>query len=152
MNPHKDDKPELTEEEYCELKKLISDGKRNFSNEVLSSAEYLHPLNFKKSSLPVTYVATANYLFRCSTCSETGFPFQWYKLILDTVGGTASYQPRSRVSDLEKGYNGKNLAKIAENDKTDYPDSSINLIEGEEGYICGHCRDSCFDEKGKPLS
>lgn len=145
MNPHIDNKPRLTKEEYNELERLISNGKNNFSKEVLSSAQFLHPLNLKLSYIPETHVATAPYLFRCSFCTEIDFPIQWYQIILDSVGGTASYQPRSRVSDLEKGYNGKNLAKIEKNDKTDYQNSSLNLLESE-GYICDHCRNSMSDD------
>jgi hypothetical protein len=144
MNPHIDNKPPLTEEEFDELKKLVSNGQQNFSKEVLSSAEYLHPLNLKLSYTPVCHIATAEYLFRCSFCTDINFPIHWYKIILDTVGGDASYQPRSRVSDLEKGYNGENLAKINEGDKTDYQDSSINFKKSI-GYICDHCRDCMSD-------
>jgi len=145
MNLHISDKPNLAEGEFSELRELISNGKRNFSIEVLATAEYLHPLNLKRSSIPTTHIATAEFLFKCHTCSEMNFPIQWYKIILDTVGGTASYQPRSRVSDLEKGHDGRNLSKIKENDKTDYQDSSLNLLESK-GYICDHCRDSIFGE------
>jgi len=140
MNPHIDDRLPLTNEEFDKLKGLISKGQRNFSDEILSSAEYLHPLNLKMSHSPVTHVATAKYLFKCGFCSDINFPIQWYQIILNTVGGDASYQPRSRVSDLERGNNGKNLAKISEDDKTDYQSSSLNFKKSA-GYICDHCRD-----------
>lgn len=144
MNPHIDDKLPLAPGEFSELRELISNGTRNFSSEVLATAEFLHPLNLKRSSIPTTHIATAKFLFKCHTCSEIGFPIQWYQIILTSVGGTALYQPRSRVSDLEKGYNGENLAKIKDDDKMDYQESSINFIKSV-GYVCDHCRESIFE-------
>jgi len=138
-------KTPLTSEEFDELRNLISNGKRNFSKEILSSAEFLHPLNLKRSTIPTSYVATANYLFRCHDCTETEMSIQWYQIILDTVGGTALDQLRSRGSVLERGFTGKNLAKISEGDETDYQQSSLNLLEGE-GYICDHCRVSIYED------
>ena len=145
MNPHVDNKPILEIEEFDELEKMISEGKRNFSNEVLSSAEYLHPLNTKKSCIPTTYVATAPFLFRCHDCTETEMSVQWYQIILNTVGGTAIDQKHSRVLDLELGFTGDNLAKIKEGDNTDYQQSSLNLLKGK-GYICDHCKVSIYEE------
>ena len=145
MNPHIDDKPNLAEGDFSKLRELIFNGKRNFSSEVLATAEYLHPANLKRSSIPTTHVATAEFLFKCHTCSEIGFQIQWYQIILDTVGGSAAYQPRSLESDLERGHDGRNLAKIKEGDKTDYQTSSLNLLESK-GYICDHCRDSIFED------
>ncbi len=69
-----------------------------------------------------------------------GLPFQWYKIILDEVGGSPMFHRRSGVSDLEKGFTGENLSKVLDGDETEYFDSSINLLEGK-GYICDHCRD-----------
>jgi hypothetical protein len=145
MNLNIEDKAPLTSEEFSDLRKLIVKGGLNFSDEILANAEFLHPLNLKKVSTPVTHIATAEFLFKCHPCSQIGFPIQWYQIILDTAGGTAAYQPRSFVSDLEKGFKGDNLAKIQENDKFDYQDSSLNLLESE-GYMCDHCRDSIFEE------
>lgn len=151
MNPHIDDKTPLTKDEYKELENLVSKGEGNFSKETLKSAVYLHPANpHPPSASNIIYSASAKYLFRCNICTEIGMPIQWYKIILDTVGGTPLFHERSNTSDLQKGYNGINLAKISDNDKTDYQESSINLLEGK-GYICDHCRDSCFDEEGKSL-
>ncbi len=145
MNPNRGEKPNLVDGEFDELRELISNGKRNFSNEVLETAEYLHPLNLKKSYVPSAHIATAQFLFRCHPCTEIGMPIQWYQIILDTVGGTGLDQRRSHVSDLEKGFTGDNLAKIKEEDKTNYQDSSLNLLESK-GYICNHCKDSIFEE------
>jgi hypothetical protein len=148
MNPHIDDKPNLTKEEYNELEKLISNGKRNFSNETLFSAEYLHPLNAKMSHIPTTHTACAPYLFRCQICSDMNLSIQWYQIILASVGGTIMYQPHSKISNLQRGFNGQNLAKIKKDDKTDYQNSSLNLFEegGKiKGYMCDHCRDSIND-------
>lgn len=131
----------LREGEFNELRNLISEGKRNFSKEVLKSAVYLHPANLNPpANANITYSATADYIFRCDYCAEMGLPFQWYKIILDEVGGSPMFHQRSRVSDLEKGFTGENLAKIPDGDKTEYFNSSINLLEGK-GYICDHCRD-----------
>lgn len=144
MDPQIKDKPSLLEGNFDELRKLISNGKRNFSNETLENATFLHPLNLKSSTIPSTHIATAKFLFKCHPCSEMGFPIQWYQIILDSVGGTMAYQPRSKVSDLERGYTRENIAKIDEKDKTDYQTSSLNFIESV-GYVCDHCKDSIFE-------
>ncbi len=148
MNPNICYKPPLTKKEYGKLAELVSNGRKNFSKEVLSSAEFQHPLNLNMSHTPTTHVATAPFLFRCSICTDIGFSIQWYQIILSSIGGNAAYQPSSNISNLEKGYNGKNLAKIKENDKTDYQDSSLNFLEEDgkiRGYMCDHCKDSIFD-------
>ncbi len=143
MNQLTQNRIPLTPKEFDELIRLFS--YKHFSDEQYRSAREAHPLD-PRHHTGVSYVATANFLFRCETCTDIGMIDQWYKLVIDTIGGSHFSQSGTNKEDLIKGYNGSNLLKILKNDKTDYQSSGLNYVKkkGYEGYVCDHCRDTIF--------
>jgi len=96
-------------------------------------------------SFGTIYSATADYLFKCSICEDLDMHDQWYRLILDTLGGISLLQVKTTESDLINGYRGDNILRLIPGDKTDYQSSGINHVPGY-GYICDHCMMSVFED------
>ncbi len=150
MNERFNDKKPISFKEFKELRELVDKGKSNFPRSSLDSAEFLHPLNENKKGLPEAHIATAGYLFKCKSCYEIGMQDSWYEIILDTVGGTALDKIKSFSQDLGKGWEEDNIFKIKKEDNNSYFASSINFINNY-GFVCDHCRDSCFDKNGNEI-
>ena len=138
------DKTPVSHEEFKELESIIAAGKSNFSKEQLQDAYFKHPLDLSTKSAK-SYFASANYVFRCSCCTDIGFSAQWYKIIVDTIGGSILDQQKSSVSALQRGFDGNNIAKILPEDNAEYFYSTLNHAPGE-GFVCDHCRVSCYDD------
>jgi hypothetical protein len=131
----------LTQEEFDELLQLFS--YEHFSKQELESARAVHPLD-PRPNTGAAYAASVGYLFKCKTCTDIGMDVQWYRLVLDTIGGSPLFHQRTSEEDLRNGFDDTNLAKIT--DDADYYSSGLNYIEGT-GYVCDHCRESIFVEK-----
>jgi len=125
----------LTNEEFDELIQRLNEP---FSKEQCASARAAHPLN-PNPNTGTMYSATAGYIFRCAMCTEIGFAHQWYRIILDTIGGSSFFHRKTSEEDLRNGFDNTNLSKA--DDAADYYSSSINYIKGR-GYVCDHCHDS----------
>lgn len=146
----------LNAPDFDELSDLFHNPNRWFSPEILKEATEDHLLkkdkycNFAVHNNSI-HSKIIDYIFRCEICAEIGMQDQWYRVILDEIGGTPFLHRRTRGEDVfSGGYTGSNLLKILPGDKTDYQHSSINRVPGF-AYVCDHCRDSCFDEKGNML-
>ena len=132
----------LTDEEFDELIRILNSD--HFSKEEYASAREVHPLN-PNPDTGAMYTASADFLFQCKTCAEIGLAYQWYRITIDSIGGLPFLHRKTDEEDLRNGHDGLNLSKIAEDDDTEYYDSSINYVEGV-GYVCDHCKDSIFEE------
>lgn len=134
----------ITHEEWNELIALFSSSRNHFTKEQNASARWVHPLDLLP--LPgVSYEALADFLFRCETCALIGGDIQWYKIILDTIGGYPCFRSSTDKDDLRRGSDDLNLSKILKDDETYYQSSGLNYIE-DVGYVCDHCRDSVFQD------
>jgi hypothetical protein len=132
----------VSSQEFRELSDILRNGKGNFSRKQHADAFYLHPLN-ERASAGTSYSALAPFVFRCSCCTDINFSIQWYKIIVDTLGGTYMDQKKSFLNDLQNGFNGSNLSKLLPDDTSDYQSSSLHFIKGE-GYVCDHCMGSVY--------
>jgi hypothetical protein len=138
------DRKPINSEEWNELMALFFDRRNFFSKEILLAAQDIHPLNFNPPP-NISYSAMADFLFRCETCTIINHPTQWYKIILDTIGGSPYFRQHTDEDELRIGNNDSNLSKILKDDKTDYQTSGLNFIEGT-GYVCDHCKETVFEE------
>jgi hypothetical protein len=142
-------RPALTADELSELKDLFFNKNTWFSKEVLENAVHDNPLkkdqrgNFVLQNHTIN-VKLADFIFHCQTCTDTGMRTQWYQIILGSLGGNFYFHSGTNQQNLWLGYNGSNLAKIQKGDTFNYQWSGLNFIK-EEGYVCDHCRESCFD-------
>ena len=115
-----------------------------FTPEQVMEARFRHPLDFSNKFSP-RIEKDADYLFRCSICSDIGMYNQWYRMILDTIGGNLLTAERTSYIDISQGYRGNNLLKLLPCDDADYQTSSLNHVEGL-GYVCDHCLESVVME------
>jgi len=130
---------EMTQEDYAELMSLFGQTGRRFTKEHQEVVK--HPLN-PKDKQGLSFVLAANFVFKCNTCEETGLQ-PWYKLIIQTIGGSPMHRSFTSFDDLRKGYGGSNLLRIIEDAELpdNVMDSGLNYLK-KEGYVCDHCMDS----------
>jgi hypothetical protein len=121
-----------------------------FSRATLEKAEEDHPLNPRSIGNNIIYSKVLDYAFLCNVCKDMPLSNPWYKIIAGEIGGTPYLRRGSSLEVLLSGFDGSNLIKIDKNEKREYFDSCVNFIKGE-GYVCDHCRESCFDKEGNLL-
>jgi hypothetical protein len=140
----------LTNEEIEEISHIFRNPQSWFTREIKYEAEEDHPLKLYGNCNHTIYSHVLNYAFLCNICKDEPLWNPWYRIIAGEIGGSRFLHQGTRVKDLFIGFNGSNIKKIEKEDKEEYFSSGLNFTK-EIGYVCNHCKDSCFDESGNLL-